>query len=52
MKITAVRSVPVLCPRRRQYGGIVKTALGAGTKVVMRVPKFRSGVRASGGASA
>ena len=29
MKITAVRCVPVLCPRRRAYGGIVKTALGA-----------------------
>jgi muconate cycloisomerase len=29
MKIIAVRSVPVLCPRRRAYGGIVKTALGA-----------------------
>jgi two-component system, LytTR family, sensor kinase len=34
------------------YGLVVETALGAGTKVVMRVPKFRSGVRASGGASA
>jgi two-component system LytT family sensor kinase len=32
------------------YGLVVETALGAGTKVIMRVPKFRSGVRASGGA--
>ncbi|MHC9294255.1 sensor histidine kinase [Mycobacterium sp. LTG2003] len=32
------------------YGLVVETAIGAGTKVVMRVPKFRSGVRASGGA--
>jgi two-component system, LytTR family, sensor kinase len=32
------------------YGLVIETALGAGTKVVMRVPKFRSGVRASGGA--
>ena len=32
------------------YGLVVETALGAGTKVTMRVPKFRSGVRASGGA--
>lgn len=32
------------------YGLVVETAVGAGTKVVMRVPKFRSGVRASGGA--
>jgi two-component system, LytTR family, sensor kinase len=31
------------------YGLVVETAIGAGTKVVMRVPKFRSGVRASGG---
>ena len=31
------------------YGLVVETALGAGTKVVMRVPKFRSGVRAGGG---
>jgi two-component system LytT family sensor kinase len=31
------------------YGLVVETALGAGTKVIMRVPKFRSGVRASGG---
>ncbi|CDO06691.1 sensor histidine kinase [Mycolicibacterium cosmeticum] len=30
------------------YGLVVETALGAGTKVIMRVPKFRSGVRASG----
>lgn len=30
------------------YGLVVETALGAGTKVVMRVPKFRSGVRVSG----
>ena len=28
------------------YGLVVETAVGAGTKVVMRVPKFRSGVRA------
>jgi two-component system LytT family sensor kinase len=32
------------------YGLVVETAIGAGTRVVMRVPKFRSGVRASGGA--
>ncbi|MBN3455881.1 histidine kinase [Mycobacterium sp. DSM 3803] len=32
------------------YGLVVETAIGAGTKVIMRVPKFRSGVRASGGA--
>lgn len=32
------------------YGLVVETAVGAGTKVIMRVPKFRSGVRASGGA--
>ncbi|CAA0133161.1 Sensor histidine kinase BtsS [Mycolicibacterium vanbaalenii] len=32
------------------YGLVVETAIGAGTKVVMRVPKFRSGVRASGAA--
>jgi two-component system LytT family sensor kinase len=32
------------------YGLVVETALGAGTKVVMRVPKFRDGVRADGGA--
>jgi two-component system LytT family sensor kinase len=31
------------------YGLVVETAIGAGTKVTMRVPKFRSGVRASGG---
>jgi two-component system, LytTR family, sensor kinase len=31
------------------YGLVVETAIGAGTKVMMRVPKFRSGVRASGG---
>jgi two-component system LytT family sensor kinase len=31
------------------YGLVVETAIGAGTKVVMRVPKFRSGVRVSGG---
>ena len=29
MKITDVRCVPVLVPRRRAYGGVVKTALGA-----------------------
>jgi len=27
------------------YGLVVETALGAGTKVSMRVPKFRAGVR-------
>ncbi|WP_099023985.1 sensor histidine kinase [Mycolicibacterium palauense] len=27
------------------YGLVVETALGAGTKVIMRVPKFRAGVR-------
>lgn len=32
------------------YGLIVETAEGAGTKVIMRVPKFASGVRAGGGA--
>lgn len=32
------------------YGLVVETAIGAGTKVVMRVPKFQSGVRAGGGA--
>ena len=32
------------------YGLVVETAEGAGTKVLMRVPKFRSGVRAGGGA--
>lgn len=32
------------------YGLVVETAIGAGTKVSMRVPKFRSGVRAGGGA--
>ena len=31
------------------YGLVVETAIDAGTKVIMRVPKFRSGVRASGG---
>lgn len=31
------------------YGLVVETAIGAGTRVLMRVPKFRSGVRASGG---
>lgn len=31
------------------YGLVVETAIGAGTKVIMRVPKFRSGVWASGG---
>ena len=34
------------------YGLVVETAAGAGTKVTMRVPKFRPGVRASGGALA
>lgn len=29
------------------YGLVVETAIGAGTKVIMRVPKFRSGVRVS-----
>ncbi|MEU0497853.1 histidine kinase [Mycobacterium sp. NPDC006124] len=33
------------------YGLVVETAVGAGTKVLMRVPKFRSGVRAGGGGS-
>jgi L-alanine-DL-glutamate epimerase-like enolase superfamily enzyme len=28
MKITDVRCVPVLCPRRRAFGGVTKTALG------------------------
>jgi two-component system LytT family sensor kinase len=32
------------------YGLVVETAMGAGTKVMMRVPKFRSGVHAGGGA--
>jgi two-component system LytT family sensor kinase len=32
------------------YGLVVETAMGAGTKVIMRVPKFRTGVRAGGGA--
>jgi two-component system LytT family sensor kinase len=32
------------------YGLVVETATDAGTKVIMRVPKFRSGVRAGGGA--
>jgi two-component system LytT family sensor kinase len=32
------------------YGLVVETAMGAGTKVIMRAPKFRSGVRAGGGA--
>ncbi|MET0452000.1 MAG: histidine kinase [Mycobacterium sp.] len=32
------------------YGLVVETAVEAGTKVIMRVPKFRSGVRAGGGA--
>ncbi len=32
------------------YGLVVETAAGAGTKVMMRVPKFRPGVRAGGGA--
>ncbi|MBB5167072.1 sensor histidine kinase [Mycobacterium sp. AZCC_0083] len=32
------------------YGLVVETAMDAGTKVIMRVPKFRSGVRAGGGA--
>ena len=31
------------------YGLVVETAVDAGTKVVMRVPKFRSGVHAGGG---
>ena len=29
MKITRVRTVPVWCPRRRAYGGVTRTALGA-----------------------
>jgi two-component system LytT family sensor kinase len=32
------------------YGLVVETAMDAGTKVIMRVPKYRSGVRAGGGA--
>ena len=28
MKITAVRTVPVWCPRRRAFGGVTRTALG------------------------
>lgn len=28
MKITAVRVVPVWCPRKRAYGGVTRTALG------------------------
>ena len=28
------------------YGLVVETARGAGTKVIMRVPKFRAGVQA------
>ena len=32
------------------YGLVVETAMGSGTKVIMRVPKFASGVRAGGGA--
>jgi len=31
------------------YGLVVETAPGAGTRVIMRVPKFRSGVRAQPG---
>jgi two-component system LytT family sensor kinase len=31
----------------QDYGLVVETAVGAGTKVVVRVPKYRSGVRAS-----
>ena len=30
------------------YGLVVETAPGAGTKVSMRVPKFHPGVRAAG----
>ena len=30
-----------------EYGLVIETALGAGTKVVVRVPKYRAGVRAS-----
>jgi two-component system LytT family sensor kinase len=30
-----------------EYGIVVETALGAGTKVSLRVPKYRAGVRAS-----
>jgi len=32
------------------YGLVVETAPGAGTKVIVRVPKFAPGVRVSGGA--
>src|SRR2546430_11696000 len=28
MKITDIRCVPVLCPRKRAFGGVTKTALG------------------------
>jgi L-alanine-DL-glutamate epimerase-like enolase superfamily enzyme len=28
MKITAVRTIPVWCPRRRAFGGVTRTALG------------------------
>jgi len=31
------------------FGLVVETAPGAGTKVIMRVPKFHPGVRAAGG---
>lgn len=30
-----------------EYGLVVETALGAGTKVNVRVPKYRTGVHAS-----
>jgi two-component system LytT family sensor kinase len=33
------------------FGLVVETALGAGTKVIMRVPKFHPGVQAAGWAS-
>ena len=29
MKITDIRCVPVLCRRKRAFGGVTKTALGA-----------------------
>ena len=32
--------------RRNDYGLVVDTGIGAGTKVGMRVPKFRAGIRA------
>jgi len=31
----------------QEHGIIVETAMGAGTKVVVRIPKYHAGVRAS-----